>query len=241
MPAPKTGAAVAAGIRRRIATGELQIGDRLPTEEELTESYGIARTTLREALRVLESEGLIHIRRGRGGGATVTMPDLGRIAEPLAVMLQLRATTAFDLDEARLLIEPRLAAWLAINHTEEDLARLRAAVGEASQAAEANDQIAFGEAAGRLHGTIIERGGNQTLSVISQLLHRLVLSRYIDGAMRADQAMMRRALRSYWKLVDLIADGEADRARRHWEEQMHWMLTRSSDSLLDIYAEPSTG
>jgi DNA-binding FadR family transcriptional regulator len=47
----KTGETVAAGIRRRIAAGELQIGDRLPTEEELTESFGIARTTLRDSTR----------------------------------------------------------------------------------------------------------------------------------------------------------------------------------------------
>ena len=238
MQGRKTGETVAAGIRKRIATGDLKIGDRLPTEEELTESFGIARTTLREALRILESQGLIQIRRGRGGGATVTMPDLGRLAEPLAVMLQLRSTTAFDLDEARLLIEPRLAAWLAKNHTENDLAALRAAVGEASAAAEANDQAAFGAAAGLLHGTIIERGGNNTLSVISQLLHRLVLGRYIIGAMNADQALMRRALRSYWKLVDLITDGEAERAQEHWEQQMHWMLAESTDRLLDIYEGP---
>jgi GntR family transcriptional repressor for pyruvate dehydrogenase complex len=231
----KTGETVAAGIRRRIATGDLKIGDRLPTEEELTESFGIARTTLREALRILESQGLIQIRRGRGGGATVTMPDLDRLAEPLAVMLQLRKTTAFDLDQARLLIEPQLASWLAKNHTDDDLAALGAAVESAAAAVDADDPAAFGTAAAALHNTIIDRGGNNTLSVISGLLHRLVRGRYVDGAMAADQALMRRALRSYRKLVDLIAAGEADRAQQHWEQQMHWMLSESEDRLLDIY------
>ncbi|MEI8241045.1 MAG: GntR family transcriptional regulator, partial [Actinomycetota bacterium] len=69
----KTGEAVAAFLRRRIVRGELPVGTKLPTEEELTERFGIARTTLREALRVLESQGLIHIKRGRGGGGTVTL------------------------------------------------------------------------------------------------------------------------------------------------------------------------
>jgi GntR family transcriptional repressor for pyruvate dehydrogenase complex len=231
----KTGETVAAGIRRRIATGDLKIGDRLPTEEELTESFGIARTTLREGLRILESQGLIHIKRGRGGGATVTMPDLDRLAEPLAVMLQLLQTTAGDLDEARRLIEPQLASWLATHHTEDDLAALRAVVGVASLAADANDQEAFGSAAARMHATIIERGGNNTLSVVSQLLHKLMVDRYTTAAMNADQALMRRAVRSYWKLVDLIADGEAERASTHWEQQMVWVMAESKDRLLDVY------
>ena len=231
----KTGETVAAGIRRRIATGDLQIGDRLPTEEELTESYGIARTTLREGLRILESQGLIQIKRGRGGGAVVTMPDLDRLAEPLAVMLQLRHTTSGDLDEARRLIEPHMAAWLAKNHTEDDLAALRAAVGAATAAADANDQERFGYAAGQMHLTIIERGGNNTLSVISQLLHKLVIDRYTTAAMNVDQALMRRAARSYWKLVDLITDGDAEQASTHWEQQMAWVLAESKDRLLDVY------
>ncbi|MGD9704900.1 MAG: FadR/GntR family transcriptional regulator [Acidimicrobiia bacterium] len=231
----KTGETVASGIRRRIATGELQIGDRLPTEDELTESFGIARTTLREALRILESQGLIHIRRGRGGGATVTMPDLDRLAEPLAVTLQLRRTTTGDLDAARLLIEPQLAAWLARRHTDDDLDALRDALDAASVAADAADQDAFGRAAAGFHATIIERGRNETLSVISKLLHELTIDRYTAGARQSDQAMMRRAVRSYRKLVDLIAAGDADQASAHWEKQMRWVTAGSSDQPLAVF------
>ena len=231
----KTGEAVAATIRRRIAVGELQIGDRLPTEDELTESFGIARTTLREALRILESQGLIHIRRGRGGGATVTMPDLDRLAEPLAVILQLRRTTTGDLDEARLLIEPQLAAWLAEHHTEDDLTALHTVLTAASAAAEANDCDAFGRAAADFHSTIMQRGGNETLSVISQLLHSLIIDRYTAAARRSDQALLRRAARSYRKLVGLIAAGDAAQAGAHWEKQMKWVSASATDELLDVY------
>jgi DNA-binding FadR family transcriptional regulator len=231
----KTGEAVAATIRRRIATGELQIGDRLPTEDELTEAFGIARTTLREALRILESQGLIHIRRGRGGGATVTMPGLDRLAEPLAVILQLRGTTTSDLDAARLLIEPRLAGRLAEHHTEDDLTALRDVLALAATAAEAADQDAFGRAAARFHATIIERGGNETLSVISQLLHELTVDRYTVGARRSDQALMRRAVRSYRKLVSLIEEGDAEQASAHWEKQMKWVTAGSGDEPIGVY------
>lgn len=231
----KTGETIAATIRRRIATGELKIGDRLPTEDELTETFGIARTTLREALRILESQGLISIRRGRGGGATVTMPGLYRLAEPLAVLLQFRHTTSGDLDSARLLIEPVLAGWLATSHTDDDVAALRQVVAEATSAADADDQTAFGIAAARFHATIIERSGNETLSVISQLLHTLTIDRYTVGARKSDQALMRRAARSYRRLTDLIAGGDAEAATAHWERQMRWVTAGSADDPLAVF------
>jgi len=231
----KTGEAVAANIRRRIATGELPIGAKLPTEDELTEAFGIARTTLREALRILEFQGLIHIRRGRGGGATVTMPDLARLTEPLAVVLQLRHTDVADLDEARLLLEPHLAGELARNHTDDDLAALREVLDKATAAAEADDRDAFGEAAAELHVTLIARGGNETLSVVSQLLHTLILHRYTRAAHQSDQDLIRRAVRSYRRLYDLIDAGDAANAASHWEQQMKWVTGVSENDLLNVF------
>ena len=93
-PARKTHEVVAGQLRDRILSGELQVGDRLPPEDELTEVFGVARTTLREALRVLESQGLITIRRGRGGGPVVTHPSL----EPAAMAL---ATRSFRIESFR--------------------------------------------------------------------------------------------------------------------------------------------
>ena len=232
----KTGEVVAAGIRRRIANGELEIGDRLPSEEELTEELGIARTTLREALRVLESQGLISIKRGRGGGPIVTMPNLDRLAEPLAVVLQLRGTTTTDLDAARALIEPNMAAWLAARHTHDDVTALGVAAGEAEAAADANDQARFGRAAALVHETLLLRSGNHTLSVLSQVLHRMVLDRYVGAASGSTQVLMQRAAKSYTKLVRLIAEGDANAARTHWEQQMGWMATEGTgDAPLDIF------
>ena len=140
----KTHAVVADRIRRRIVSGELAEGQRLPPEEELTAQFGVARTTLREALRVLESQGLIEIRRGRGGGPTVTHPDLGPVSTALATSLQLQGTTLGDLDAARRLIETEVAGRLAAEHTDRDLAALQAAIDQAAGAAERSDSLAFG-------------------------------------------------------------------------------------------------
>ena len=221
---PKTGEVVAERLRRQIARGELTIGQRLPPEDELTTVFGIARTTLREALRILESQGLLEIRRGRTGGPVVTMPKIDSLAEGLAVTLQLQGTTAGDLDVARQLIEPRLAARLADAHTPDDLVALQAAADRAARAADAFDQSAFGTAAAGMHETLMERAGNTTLVTISRLLHALVAQYYVTSATLSDQEKMHRAVRSYRKLVRLIDAGDADGAEEHWRKQMTFTI-----------------
>jgi GntR family transcriptional repressor for pyruvate dehydrogenase complex len=221
---PKTGEVVAERLRRQIARGELTIGQRLPPEDELTAVFGIARTTLREALRILESQGLLEIRRGRTGGPVVTMPKIDSLAEGLAVTLQLQGTTAGDLDVARQLIEPRLAARLAEAHTADDLAALQTAAERAARAADASDRVAFGVAAVAMHETLMERAGNTTLTTFSRLLHALVAQYYITSAALSDQEKMQRAVRSYRKLVRLIDAGDAHGAEEHWRKQMTFTI-----------------
>jgi DNA-binding FadR family transcriptional regulator len=221
---PKTGEVVAERLRRQIARSELTIGQRLPPEDELTALFGIARTTLREALRILESQGLVEIRRGRTGGPVVTMPKIDSLAEGLAVTLQLQGTTAGDLDVARQLIEPRLAGRLATAHTVDDVAALRAAADRAAFAAETSDRTAFGAAALGMHETLIERAGNTTLATISALLHSLVAQFYVRSAARSDDEKMQRAARSYRKLVRLIDAGDAPAAEEHWRKQMTFTI-----------------
>jgi DNA-binding FadR family transcriptional regulator len=221
---PKTGEVVAERLRRQIARGELTIGQRLPPEDELTAVFGIARTTLREALRILESQGLLEIRRGRTGGPVVTMPKIDSLAEGLAVTLQLQGTTAGDLDVARQLIEPRLAARLADAHTPDDLVALQTAADRAAHAADASNRVAFGAAAIAMHETLMERAGNTTLATFSRLLHALVTQYYVTSAALSDQEKMQRAVRSYRKLVRLIDAGDANAAEEHWRKQMTFTI-----------------
>lgn len=215
---------VAHQLRQRIVNGELAAGDRLPPEDELTVQFGIARTTLREALRVLESQGLIAIRRGRGGGPVVTHPDLAPAATALAVSLQLQRTTVGDLDAARRLIEPQIARQLAITHSADDIAALVVAVDDAAAAAERDDADDFGIRAAAVHETLMERSGNNTMSIISKLLHEMVQAYYSQGIANTDQRAMRRAVRSYRKLIVLIEAGDADAAAAHWEAQMSFTI-----------------
>src|SRR3954447_16285894 len=103
---PKAAVIVAGEVRRRIVRGELKEGDALPSESELMQFFDVSRPTLREAMRILESESLIAVKRGAHGGARVQRPDMRVTARHAALLLQFDDTTLEDVFEARAIMEP---------------------------------------------------------------------------------------------------------------------------------------
>ena len=100
-------------------------GEKLPNENELAESLGISRTTLREAIRTLSSEGLLEVRRGRG---TFVAGELDRVAAESVNMQELvrMQVTLRDLYEARMIFEPQAAALACKRATDEEIERILA-------------------------------------------------------------------------------------------------------------------
>jgi DNA-binding FadR family transcriptional regulator len=108
-------------VRQLMRQGQLRPGDRLPAERDLCEQFGVSRVTVREALRMLESSGLVEIRVGARGGAFVTAPSSGRIGDGLADMLSLSVISAADVTELRMILEVGIVPLLCERATEEDL------------------------------------------------------------------------------------------------------------------------
>jgi DNA-binding GntR family transcriptional regulator len=127
------------------------------------------------------------------------------------------------------MIEPQIAAQLARSRNVADIAALEAVVDEADAAAERNDPTAFGIIAVTMHETLMERSGNNTMATISKLLHEMVQAYYSRAMDAVEQAQMRRAVRSYRKLIDLIRAGDAAGAAAHWEAQMSYTI-RGNDA-----------
>jgi GntR family transcriptional repressor for pyruvate dehydrogenase complex len=119
-------------IRMLIADGHLKSGDRLPPERDLAERFRVSRTSVREAMRALESRGLIGIRPGEG--AFVREVSIEALVEPLALVILAQRETIADLYEARRLLEPPIAALAARRATPEELAEMTRILDE--QAAE---------------------------------------------------------------------------------------------------------
>lgn len=131
---------IVADLRLQILDGRLALGETLPPERELAARIGVSRPTLRQALSLLEQMGLVAIRRGRGGGATVTSPEPSTVSSSVALLLRTRAVTALEFTEFRRGLEiqaAQLAARrrddLALRRIETSLERYLASAGQAAE------------------------------------------------------------------------------------------------------------
>src|SRR5580692_12809086 len=102
---------VAEQIRQAIFNGLIATGHKLPPEREMAEHFQTSRVALREALRALEKEGLITVKRGAGGGAFVANSDhaLNALADSLTTVVRLGPAKSSDLTEMRSILEPEIA------------------------------------------------------------------------------------------------------------------------------------
>lgn len=151
---------VLARIRRAIQLSEILPGERLPTERELAEMFEVSRITVREALKVLQSEGAIETRRGQGGG-TVVLPGA---AERTSSRLdqEKRLKHAQYIREMRLSLEPNAAHYAALRATAEEVKRLRRFQRDLL---ESSDIDSFRRADSGFHLTIAAASGNPLLEV----------------------------------------------------------------------------
>jgi GntR family transcriptional regulator, transcriptional repressor for pyruvate dehydrogenase complex len=123
---PKASSVLANEIRRRILVERRPVGSELPNEAQLIEESGFSRATVREALRLLEDDGLISIKRGAQGGIKVARPDASPVSRSMAMMLALSDTPMRHLFAYRLILEPAAAAIAAVAANDEQRDRLLA-------------------------------------------------------------------------------------------------------------------
>jgi GntR family transcriptional repressor for pyruvate dehydrogenase complex len=123
---PKGSDILAARLRDLIVRGHYTPGDFLPTERQLVIESGLSRTTVRDALRVLESDGLITTKVGRSGGAMVTLPGRESVSRSVELFVRTHGITLESLLECRVAAEPTLARLAAKHRTSAQLAEISA-------------------------------------------------------------------------------------------------------------------
>jgi DNA-binding FadR family transcriptional regulator len=211
---------VAADLRRKILTGELQRGDSLTSESSLVDEYDVSRPTLREALRLLESQQLITVRRGSHRGPVVSVPDSAVTARAFSMLLQVRRGTLADIYEFRLIFEPAAVRLAAERATADDVAQMRALLEE--ERAARSDPVGFPEVAWRFHTAVVRVSGNVTMALVAETLEH-ISQRHAQAALLQwdDQAEQRnRAYRAHVRLVDLIEAADGAGAERFWTRHM---------------------
>lgn len=235
---------VAAELRRRILRGDFADG-ALPKQDQLREEYGISHPSLREALRILETEGLVVVRRGNVGGAMVQQPGEARFGYTLGLALQSTGTRAHELATAVATLEPVCARLCAENskRAKEIVPRLRAILDSSREEEDVAEGVPFTRAARTFHSAIVDLCGNEPTKMIVGGLVALWDAQEEAWAQHLTEegeypGHDRRiaTINAHNKLLDLIEDGDGlgaeDFSRRHIRSTQKVILSRIEDRVI---------
>lgn len=200
---------LAQDIVRDIEAGAHVAGDRLAREDEMLARYDVARATLREALRFLELQGVIHLQLGRSGGPVVARPQTGDFANNLSLILQFMEADLRGLLELREAIAPNVAAYAAQRATTGDLSALADCLKELERN-EASSQ--FEELNRRFHDMLGWASGNPLFGLLTSALHMLTREFSLSLGYSAQERTVQ--LRFLRRVLEAVRKGDAEGARQ---------------------------
>ncbi|WP_170285648.1 FadR/GntR family transcriptional regulator [Microbacterium rhizomatis] len=229
---PRKPMILAETIADGIVDAGMRPGERLPAEAEMALKYSAGRASVRESLRILEAEGIVETRVGAGGGAFVAHPRRESIARPLSVLMRMSDIGLREVLEARLLIEPSLAAAAASHCTPAQAALLESA----------NDALGRLEEGGEdwrrmnreYHTLIAEIAANRPLAMMWDILSMIADGH--DAGVRYPAHSLHEADAAHRKILRAIVAGDGEgaaRAMRIHLEAMAEHVARSYPQLLD--------
>jgi DNA-binding FadR family transcriptional regulator len=226
-------------IREQIVSGRLKPGDKLPPERDLAVQFDVSRNAVREALRVLEIAGTVHLKKGVSGGAFISAADPKVIAASLQDMLHLGRISAEQLTEARIWIESVITRVVCDTGTEEDFKRLDANIEKSRRLLEQGRDRERVEVNIEFHNVLAEATRNPVLILNMAMLmdimryfasridpgdgkviyqSRLRLMKHLrardaDGAVAEMAAMLKRVTNRYQNLKPTIKEPPPARRR----------------------------
>jgi GntR family transcriptional repressor for pyruvate dehydrogenase complex len=183
--------------------------------------FGVSRPTLREAVRVLESERLVEVRRGSRTGARVRVPGAEIVARPAGLLLELSGATIADVMVARAGVEPIAVRLLAEAANPAAYDELEGMLVEDIRAGWDAGRLA--ETTGEFHRRVVELSGNATLTIIAGMLHEITVRHTAfvmkEGGRKVSKADYDKLTKSYQRLITLLRSGDGAAAEAHW--RMH--------------------
>jgi GntR family transcriptional regulator, transcriptional repressor for pyruvate dehydrogenase complex len=231
---PKASDVLANRLRHQILEGELKAGQLLPPERMLAEQSGMSRTVVREALRILEIEGLVDIRPGRNGGSLVRAPDVQSVARSLDIFVRGSDLRFRDVLEARVHLEPICALMAAERRTEEDLKLLDEAT--AAMEAEADNRPEFLSANTQWHVVVAQISHNDLLSAFMHAIGYAVrASTDIEGF--SSPETVEATIRAHRRVVSAIKKGDGEAARKAMQRHLDTYYEMAAERAVPVAVE----
>ncbi|MDA8262981.1 MAG: FCD domain-containing protein [Actinomycetota bacterium] len=215
---PKASDVLANALRRQILSGELPEGYALPVERLLAAESGLSRTAVREALRILEIEGLVYTKAGRAGGSFIRRPDAQSVERTLAVFMAARQVKFRSLLELREALEPAGAELAAIYRTEEDLDVLRTTNRHMEDCFDDVNKFLLCNV--DWHVAVVRASGNELMHAIIVSLSKAI-HRGTDIKDFNSERIRELALAAHRNVIAAIENKDAAAARRAMDRHVH--------------------
>lgn len=229
-------------LRELIVSGHLPAGHRLPNEVVLARDFGISRTTMREALRLLAAQNLIRTEKGATGGSFVTLPTVDHISEflqaSIGLLTETRNVSLDEFLEARELLEARAARLAAQNRTEDDLVRLRATIPDQPLELGVDEQFVHNK---DFHSVVLESAGNTLLRIAALPLFSIMQTNLARSVLGPDfHSSINDA---HQRIADAVGAGDAELAEQEMRDHLAylrpayekaWQHARTSSELVSI-------
>lgn len=221
---------VAAHIRQSIISGELSPGARLPNEIEMAESFGVSRTTIREALGGLVGQGLIVKTRGLTGGSYVAEPSIDQLAETVNVGLHLlgrsEGISIEEFVEIRELLEVPAARLAAERRTDDDLIQLAATIPPPERShpdsrGRGADDLHRHRADRWFHTAVVDICRNRLLTLAAEPIFVVLQQQMM--ARRLGVSYHREIVSQHRDIANAIEAGDPDRSAELMREHLEWL------------------
>ena len=231
-------------IERAIFDGELQTGDRLESERELAERFGVSRITVRDALRVLEARGLVHVKVGASGGAFVSDTNVDQVAESISTMIQLRRMTLSGVAEARTVVETATSELAAERADPAAILRIEQTVEKGRSVV--REQAPHTEASMDFHVAVADAAKNELLAATVDAYRDLLVQTLHD--MR-DVRSAKTTQKAHEEILDAIKSHEPEAERKLMLEHLQdfekrlrrWLATQEQAAIVARARHRRTG
>jgi len=228
---------VARELEQLILQNRLVVGERLPSERDLSEQFGVSRTVIREAVRTLAAQGLLDVKTG--SGTVVRHPTSEAAAESMSRLLATRPDwhNRARIIEVRRVLEVAIAGLAAERRTAEDVASMTALLDQAAERLEdpetfVQTDVAFHEALARAtHNDLF-------LAILSSIAQALIDVRRLGLRVPGTPA---RALSYHRRILECVAVGDVDGARRAMDEHITEAQQTMEAALSDADTTPMPG
>jgi GntR family transcriptional repressor for pyruvate dehydrogenase complex len=218
LPRRRVSEAVADSIRQAIFGGKLLPGHKLPSEREMAAQYQTSRVALREALRALENEGMIIVKRGFGGGACVSDFDnaLRALRDSLNTVVKLGQAKSSHLTEVRRMLEPQIAAIATLRATSSDLEAIEAVV------LAQEEELKKGKLSRRydmeFHRCAVKATHNPVLSIVVNAINDSLRESIFRS--KLNNAMRTRVVSNHRSIFEALRDRNAEEAQKLMSEHV---------------------